>query len=258
MRAHRLLVAVVVALACVVHVTCSPFSAAEAPKSDDGGTTEAGTSSEGGGTGDGGGGDGGCAHKFCASFDGLTPSSEWPTNVEGLGAMTLTLDTQSFVSPPSSLHIVAGPNSDQRNSYVEKKFAAAQRYQFSAMVKLNTFGGPDGEVDLVDLELDPPPEGFSRLFFGLIAVPNGELLIERQDLSDVRVPLDKFATDFVRVTFDIDLTNGRFVVTVGGETVVDAPTVKTQSKGITLSVGLPFTSNTKGSYEANIDDVTFD
>ncbi|MDB4938751.1 MAG: hypothetical protein JWP87_5723 [Labilithrix sp.] len=262
MRAHRLLLVLVVALACVLHVACGSFGAVETQGADAGTGTngEAGTALDGGTPTDAASEadkvDGGCAHLFCAFFDGVSPSAEWPTKHEDLGP--LALDTQHYVSGPSSLRVVAGPDAAGRESYVEKTFPGAQRYRFSAMVKVETSNNPNGEVDLVDFELDPAPAGFERYFFALIATNGGALSVQRQFPDDVRALLDKTASTFVRAAFDVDLANGRLVVSIDGAIKLDVAIPIVVSTGATLSVGLPFTGNTSGTYDVNIDDVTLD
>jgi hypothetical protein len=126
------------------------------------------------------------------------------------------------------------------------------------MVRLETPGAPDGEVDLVDLELDPPPDGFTRYFVGLVGKGTGDLVVQYQTPDNVITPLGAGAARFVAVVIDLDLDAGKLVVEVAGNRLIDANVAKAKSKGITLSVGLPYTDHTMGTYIADIDDVTFD
>jgi hypothetical protein len=243
--------AAVLALALASPLACGSFGEAGSPASSaEGGSTE-------GGSAEGGSADAGrCGHTFCAFFDGPTAAAEWPSSRADVGP--LELDTLRFVSPPSALRIVAGPDAKGRVSYVERTFAAAQHYRFSASVRLETPGAPDGEVDLVDLELDPPPDGFTRYFVGLVGKGTGDLVVQYQTPDNVITPLGAGAARFVAVVIDLDLDAGKLVVEVAGNRLIDANVAKAKSKGITLSVGLPYTDHTMGTYIADIDDVTFD
>lgn len=259
--------------ALVVAGACSPFGSAAAP-----GGPEDGGLAEGGPTGpdaDAGSADGASAdapdarsacaasHFLCEDFDGPFPWTGW-TDMSRAGS-EIKRDTLLFVSPPASLHVTIQPASDSDHpSYLRRDLPAAQRIDVSADVVVSRSTGtpPNGEIDVVALEL-APPIGFSRYFVTIVANADGEYILETDVVPQSggnhshREKLGNLTSGFARLQLALDLAVGNVTGEAGGVSKT-LQLVSATGKGASLKIGVAWANNSSGRFAVNIDNLIVD
>jgi hypothetical protein len=257
-------------LALVLIGACSPFSEATGASGPDAGTPtpvvpEGGTRPpkpvDGGSEG---GSPSPCStqHFFCDDFDHPSPLGEWLTSDRP--AAPVQLDEQTYASPPRSVHVsvTAAPDTTDHPSYIHRFIPPMQRFRVELDLAIALSSPqPDGEVDVVGLELTPP-DGFERYLLALVVKPNGQFVLEKEIRTlvnpDVGVVAIAAKTEgFSKVVLDVDLIHGKASAKMGA-VQVQVDIAPTTSKGVDLQLGAAWANNKEGTYSVNFDNVVIE
>ncbi len=266
MRRGAIVLGIFVAIAA-----CSPFGATADDASDvdggqgigDGGppSTTGPDASEDAGT-DGGSACSSEGHFLCEGFDAPFPWSGWA--FEATAGSPVVADTEIHVSPPASLLVRVQPSPNTNHpSYVHRRLPAAQHVVVRADAAIGRSSlAPDGEIDILALEIVPPPT-FERYFAAIIVTGDGRFVLEtevrtsvagntsdRKDLGDVHV-------GFTAIGLELNLDNGTVAAFVDAQQT-SVLLVPAKSAGAELKVGAAWANNTKGTFSVNIDNLVVD
>jgi hypothetical protein len=192
---------------------------------------------------------------FCEDFDRATPFSGWQTRGDGASIET---STERHVSAPSALKIEMGPsNNSDHPAYLAKSFDASQRILATARVHVALSGSPDGEIDVLALDLKAPA-GLTRYFASIVVKAAGTWVLELAINEEKQtVDLGSIGAGFDRLSLEIDLTSGRVTGKLNDSTRELGPKAAV-GLGHELRVGAAFASNHQGSFTILADDVTLD
>ena len=254
---------------------CAPFGSAAVNTGSDGGGPQT-SDTDGGSTDaaspDAAPADGGprsaCAtasHVVCEDFDRPLPWPGW-TPVFQPGS-EIERDTQLFVSPPASLHVTVEPSTSSADhpSYLRRDLPETQRIAVNAnvAVSLSNAPAPNGEIDVIALELEPP-QGFGRYFVTIVASSNGRYVLETDVTQNngggnlsFRKDLGSLTSGFAPVRLVLDLDAGTVTGEAGG-VQQQLTLAMAKGSGASFEIGAAWANNTTGTFSVNIDDVIVD
>jgi hypothetical protein len=180
-----------------------------------------------------------CTHmdaSFCDDFDTPPLGARWSSVA---GGSLLSLENTTFKSPPNALKVLLDPS---LQPHLTKSLPPAKRIHVESDVRVDATS-LNGDVDLVDLYFDPPPNGFSHLVVGLVHV-NGSWVLE-MDLNIDDAAYYPFTADFSswkHFAIDVDFDAGIVRVLVENAEVINKtlPANKTTSMGTQLLLGTPY------------------
>lgn len=205
------------------------------------------------------------AHFLCEDFDRPQPWSEWTPNITP--GSPIVVDTDRFVSAPQSLHVTVQPSSTQdvHPSFLARQLPAAQHVVITADVAVSRSSAPapDGEIDVVALEL-VPPIGFTRYFVTIVARSDGNYILEVDVTPSANGAIQRHETlggltsDFTRIGFDLDLDAGTLTSSFDGKKSPPIALAQAQGMGGRLAVGAAWANNTRGTFAINVDNLVVD
>lgn len=197
-----------------------------------------------------------CTHVFCASFDTKAYSEGWSRAVDDL--KVLSLDSTRSASAPSSLGVLLSAPAVDRKSFLEARLPASQRIRVSLQLRAERVGMATGSLDVVQLELDPQPEGYTHPLAAVTVDDQGNVAFEVNTPDFTGFPLVAEGEGFRQVEIDADLAQGVITASVGGAMKVKTSMPVVVGKGASLKVGAPYTQTVTNNFRINIDDVIVD